>query len=1358
MAVYPNTSNFKPTTVTDLSLKYDNDVTFSTILGGVFTTSSNNTFNTKIFKAFTYTGWLQTATTDDIFKVFHDVPGSGYIQDVSDPGNNVLNIYSGSTAIDRGFVAPHSGLFRFSLREKGYAIGNPIDKKGGFLSFQIAAYPSSSITEGTYSGTNRVLYETSQIPLIYTSSRYNYKLKTQGNSINSIQYSDTGDFQLSTIGTPLPFNTKTQDNANLFSSSFYSVDGSSHYLTPVPRSGSYSFDVRIEGSANITTLVTTPTGYQGTFTTPNKTITATLILKKRDSGGTFTEEYTETQNITVGGVSITDPNPGANPFTDISNFDLDSIFDVTDFSIDLDENESLIAFIKLTTPNGSGTQTFTETIGGIPGFSLQLTNNFFRLNNTSFLKLDSYTPSSENIQYIDYLIEEDNIELSLTKGDALTVFGRVQAIVSESGVQYPNSSIEGTTLPGMEISDIYLSTDNYFKGTFASTNNFSSGPYLGQPNTDGRDHYQPIEGSFLVDVSDIQASVTHPVLVTIPLHGFTKYVHLPLQETKQFNRPNNRRFLNNSVEIQLSTFSNKDQGLFSTGKLHPTHEVLQANFMHLNRDSFVTTHNSALLARFDNFGQGYTNEDLVENFPYLEGVGVFEFDDITTDTGSINNIYEGGSITGMPEGAQIKPQIFMTVGQNPFTKDNELVVFASPSCHPTQQQFYSSVEYTGTNPLNSTTEGAPGLFGWFKNYNFYTGSLAYDISNATDSIEFILTEHGFLNLNSAQFAGTNFTTVEGSIVGYPKAPTSLPIYFDRVVYDPSSNWYTSSESPAQNLFIPPNTTSPSLPDKSIYGNLRGPDVYPFVRNYYEVPEDGFYTISYNLNLIAEAAGGYGGVAGFDGRDIVRFLNFNNNTMNEFLGASYPLAYSSYYDGPLAGGAYNFKLNNSANTLYGKIVRVPTTVKVTGDVPQNPRTLFTSSLFRTDDYIGTHVMPIGLDYYGVNIGIGTAYVNNDGVSISMIGLGSTPDQDVFITNTGLVQNTDTLPQTDLIWESHYSSTPLLNPQYTANDFDSPTLYQDYLNALNPQGSFSSEHSSIRWYYSGQCQELYFYNENNQLTVATYDDFFGNESLEPTTYQQSFLELLMRDLDLSPEEVLYGLQDGFSSVIGNGFYIDNSSLTLTAADGTIAFQDLGDGQFYTEDPSLLNVNSLLSGLDNWNVDVGENDGVIWIDDSDGIDETELNAIVNAVNEKLDLYAWAFRTPGTGTPNSWFFPDMIYGDQFTAVSPPPENYPPERVSLPINDKKAVYLYKGDRIHLEVGLGPILPSGSYNWNDAENIYGNTGPYSKLSSVGRIYVGPESFLSIAPIKGGTALQPHLQFVLTGNNSNTIVKGTYKFF
>lgn len=1357
MAVYPNTSNFKPTTVTDLSLKYDNDVTFSTMLGGVFTTSSNNTFNTKIFKAFTYTGWLQTSTTDDTFKVFHDVPGSGYIQDVSDPGNNVLNIYSGSTAIDRGFIAPHSGLFRFSLREKGYAIGNPVNRKGGFLSFQIAAYPSSSITEGTYSGTNRVLYETPQIPLVYTSSRYNYKLKTKGNSIDSIQYSDTGDFQLSTTGTPLPFNTKTQDNANLFSASFYSVDGSYHYLIPVPRSGSYTFDVRVEGSANITTTVTTPTGYQGTFTTPNKTITATLILKKRDSGGIFTEEYTETKNITVGGVSITDPNPGANPFTDISNFDLNSIFDVTDFSIDLDENESLLAFIKLTTPNGSGTQTFIETIGGIPGFSLQLTNNFFRLNDTSFLKLNSYTPSSGNEQYIDYLIEEDNIELSLTEGDALTVFGRVQAIVSESGPQQPNSYLEGTTLPGMEISDIYLSTDNYFKGTLASTNNFSSGPYLGQPNADGRDHYQPIEGSFLVDVSDIQASVTHPVLVTIPLHGFTKYVHLPLQETKQFNRPNNRRFLNNSVEIQLSTFSNKDQGLFSSGRLHPTHEVLEANFMHLSRDSFITTHNSALLARFDSFGQGYTNEDLVENFPYLEGVGVFEFDDITTDTGSINNIYEGGSITDMPEGAHIKPQIFMTVGQNPFTQDNELVVFADPSFNPTQEQFFDSVDYDPAyeTPLNSTTEGAPGQFGWFKNYNFYTGSLAYDNANVVDTIEYILTDGGFLNLDSAQFAGTNYTTVEGSIVGYPKAPTSLPIYFDRVEYDPSSNWHTSSESPAQNYTVPVGTTTPSNPDKSTYGNLRGPDVYPFVRNYYEVPEDGFYAIGFNLNLMVEAAGGYGGVAGFDGRDIVRFLNFNSNTMNA--GSGYNLSYSDYYDGYYSNNIARFKDSGSANTLYGKVVRVPTSVKVTGDVPQNPRTIFTSSLFRTDDYVNTQVMPIGLDYYGVPLGFGTAYVNNYGIWVSMVGFGPTPDQEVFITNTGIISNTEGLPNTNITWESHYSSTPLLNPQYTADDFDSPDLYQDYLNALNPQGSFSSQHSMIRWVYNGQCQELYYYNEDDQLTVATYDDFFGNESQEPTTYQQNLLETLMRDLDLSPEEVIYGLQEGFSSIIGNNFYINDSNLTLTLADGTIVFQDLGDGQFYTETPTLVNVNSLLSGLDNWGTDVDEDDGVI-IDDSDGIDEEELAAIINGVNDKLERYAWAFRTPGTGITNSLLLPDMIFGEQYAAGSVPPENYPPERVSMPVSAKKAVYLYQGDRIHLEVGLGPILPSGSYDWNDAEDLSGNTGQYNRLSSVGRIYVGPESFLSIAPIKGGTALQPHLQFVLTGNNSNTIVKGTYKFF
>ena len=501
MAVYPNTSNFTPSTVTDLSLKYDNDVTFSTVPGGIFSEEENDNINVYLFKAYNFSAPEQVSVIQWDFRKFKDVP-NGYVQEISDPNNNFQNIYNGSDIIDRAFIAPYDGVFKFEIKEGGHITGNDaIQKKGGFLSFKLVSYPSHSIqSDGTYDGTKEVLYETPLTPLIFTSSRYNYELNPQSNN-QLFDYLDTGDFGLAGGGALLPFNNLLKDATKLYSGSgTYSSDGTSHYLAKVPRSGPYGFDIKIEGSANITTTVTTPSGFQGTFTTPNKTVTATLVIKKRDSETlSLSDEYTETKTITVGGVSINDPNPGDSVFTDTRNFDLNSIFDTTDINIELGENDSVLAYIKLETPNGSATQTFNETINGISGFNLQLTNNFFRLKDSSFFKLNSYTPEGTNGQYIDFLINEKDISLSLTEGDAVTVHGKVQHIVSQS-TTLPNSYIEGVTLPGLSITDVHITTNNFFKVTKAVDNPISSGEYLGQVNADGRNFYQPLEGSFIVDV------------------------------------------------------------------------------------------------------------------------------------------------------------------------------------------------------------------------------------------------------------------------------------------------------------------------------------------------------------------------------------------------------------------------------------------------------------------------------------------------------------------------------------------------------------------------------------------------------------------------------------------------------------------------------------------------------------------------------------------------------------------------------------------------------------------------------------------------------------------------------------------
>ena len=189
---YPNTSNFKPTTVTDLSLKYDNDVTLSDVQAGYWVSSSDENVHVRLFKEVIYN--IADAPEWN-FRVFKDIPGISYITEVSDPNNNFNNILGHNSLepnniIDRGFITPYSGLYTFELNQRGIITGDDaIEKKGGFISFKIVSYPSSSInsSSGLYDGSYNTIYETPLDLFIYTSSRYNFELNTKGNSINSIE-------------------------------------------------------------------------------------------------------------------------------------------------------------------------------------------------------------------------------------------------------------------------------------------------------------------------------------------------------------------------------------------------------------------------------------------------------------------------------------------------------------------------------------------------------------------------------------------------------------------------------------------------------------------------------------------------------------------------------------------------------------------------------------------------------------------------------------------------------------------------------------------------------------------------------------------------------------------------------------------------------------------------------------------------------------------------------------------------------------------------------------------------------------------------------------------------------------------
>ena len=1460
--VFPNTSNFKSTVFTDFTIKPDNDVTLSTIDGGeLITSSSDSTFHTKVFKAFTYTGWLQTVNTDDTFKVFHDVPGSGYIQDVSDPGNNVLNIYSGSTAIDRGFIAPYNGLFKFSLREKGYAIGNPVEKKGGFLSFQIVSYPSSSITESTYPGTNKVLYETSPTLLIYTSSRYNYELKTKGNSINSIQYSDTGDFQLSTIGTPLPFNTKTQDNANLFSASFYSVDESSHYLAPVPRSGSYTFDIKVEGSANITTEVTTPSGYQGTFITPNKTITATLILKKRDSGGSFTDEYTEAKDITVGGVSITDPNPGETTFSDISNFDLDSIFDVTDFSIDLDEGESLIAFIKLTTPNGSGTQTFTETIGGIPGFSLQLTNNFFRLNNTSFFKLNSYTPSSENIQYIDYIIEEDNIELPLAKGDAISIFGRVQAIASASEVRYPNSHIEGTTLPGMEISDIYLSTDNFFKCTQGLNNFYNSGQYIGQPKKDGHYHYQPIYGSFYVDLSGINATPSHPVKVQIPLHGIDKYSDLFYinQVSGSLNSPNNRRFLNHSLEINLTTTQNHSTGLFGVDQLFSTNATHECNFFHWGNDISNLTYNSALVTRFDQIGTGFTSEDINSGFSPPDGdiVNISDILEVNFNNGSLFGIYEGGAnidTSDIPEGSLFSPRVVLIKEKNFKTKGKSVIVQPALALYDPD----GDGSFGGDAPTGSLTPGLlhinymantnwqSGLF-WtdraavptyrtiaypgFKRYEFFhyenkETKLVYDappgspdvIENTTRPIRVTIPMNNgvavytqaeaqadvwndivenyapFLNstnTNDVDYSALDPGVVDGMVSGllynpvyidldhpdYEDYPPTITPYLDRIRVqgydngDPNTGtplWNTASNSPVNYHSNDINA-----------GNKMGPDTYHNVQNYYTIPETGFYNVTYLFDLIVSSFGG--DVAYLSSPTYFAGSRLPNNQA-EVMFNKHPIPYDPEVHGTDKLAHYETIGGHSANTMYGVIKRTPNpdyygAPIIPGDAAGVPRIVATSSLSlvtKLDQIRNVNVFnntgftrfsgfidDFGREQWGTfHLGIGNSSgleqdaiiegwanwerdvwdLNSDQLlSLEQIQCILVPDW-VYYLNDGstvLIQVNPLYGELPEVGTGPFGDVPSLtgNVNFSTNYLlpllDAPlvedrTGFTSFLGALNQMLEEVQDIQDLQ----AQAEAL----QNVDLgPLARYIRQGWSVDTQYNDVGQFIYEMYFGVNEAGEITNLDSTAEGFNNFIGQ-----LNELQLNQTSG---------GEYYFSVPDDWNG----SDFENWvketsrQVDEGNRVtitfGNLSSTNTDNVFGTSFRGVVNA-----DLR-------GSVLVNSF----NQQWDQLTGGI-----YAESLGAAVVNDNKNIFFVKGDRVHVEIAVGPIMhENGTLPWfqtNTPSPDLSIVGEYKKIGSVTGCYVLDSSMLGITPISSyDSELTPHLEFIVT-NDTNTIVKGTYKHY
>ncbi len=1465
---FPNTSDFNPKVYTDFSIKADNDLTLSTIgANGTFTSSSTNTINVKIFKAFNY--------NTGSFQVFKDVP-NGYVQEISDLGSNFINLYSGSNVIDYAFVAPHNGLFTFSLRQKGHAIGTPEEKKGSFLRYKLRKYLSSSVNNHSFSGARNV-YETSLHPLIYTSSRYNYTLETKGNSIKSIDYSDTGDFQLSTIGTPLPFNTLTQNNSNTYESLLYTIDGSSHEIAKVPRSGSYRFNIKIEGSANITTDIITPSGFQGTFTTPNKTITATLIIKKRDTSGNFTNQYTETKDITVGGVSITDPNPGDTSFTDTRQFNLDSIFDTTGINIELNENESALAFIKLTTPNNLGSQAFSENINGIPGFGLTLTNNFFRLKDTSFLKLNSYTPLSGEDQFINFLIQEDNIEIPLRQGEAISLIGETTKITSSSINNFivPNNAIDGTTIVSNNITDIRLSTDNFFKVTQALTNNYNSNQHISSVKQDGHSHYQPIYGSFYVDLSDVNATPSTPVRVQIPLHGINKYSDLPFlnQVSGSLTTPNSRRFLNHSVEVNLTTTQNHTgSGIFNTPDYwQNTNATHECNFIHWGDDPSHILYNSALVTRFDRIGTGFTSEDINSTFSPPDGdiVNTEDLLNINFNNNSLFGIYEGGAdidTSDIPSGSLFSPRIVLLNEQNFSTVGMPVIVQPAPALFDPD----GDLSLGGTALTGSLTPGrlhikriAEGNWGWvitptetgdfanngasvlwwndrpaaqpsmaspgFKRYQFFHNDnketkLVFDappgfpdtIENVSRPIRLtaplnsgvatyvsaetdaeiwldLLNVYGSLfdssNTNDVDYSSLDPDIVEdmGNSVtynpffidldhsdydGYP--PTIAP-YLDRIRVqgydngDPTTGtplWVTASNSPVNFNGNDINA-----------GNKTGPDTAHNVQNYYTIPETGFYNVTYLFDLIVSSLGGD---LAYNASPTYYPSSRQNTIMTEVMFSRHPIKYDAATHGADRIAHYETISGHAANTLYGVIKRTPDpdytgNAIIPGDTAGVPRIVVTSSLSLVTklDKVRT------IDTFN-NTGFTrfNGYIDDFGreqwnTFHLGVGQGSGLQEQAAIVDNWANWNRD-------IWD--LNSNTLLSLQAVV-DLAPDWVYFDELGQtiliqINPL------YGPLPTFGEGPFGTLPTVTANTSYTTDFLLPILNTPVVEDNTGFTSFVGALDQMLtevsniqDLQEQAAASQLVDagpiaryirqywdigddfeGVSNFLHDQFFNSNnsndssqvgSSLDFNAWIGAASQLDLNEtpnGEYYFTPPE----NWTGADFEAWLVGATHN-------------IKESNVTIN--------FGTNGSTDEDGIPGvQWrgeFFNDLrssILVNTFNSIYDSlTSGYIPEAMgAASVSDNKNVFFVKGDRVHVEIGLGPIQhENGDLPWYQTNTPAPNTpitGSYKRISSVGGCYVMESSMLGITPISFyNSELTPHLEFIVT-NDTNTIVKGTYKHY
>lgn len=707
--IFPNTSDFKPRTFTDFSLQTDNDVSLSTktLTGEIFTTPTD-TIYTRLSKGYTrtynpntdtlynalgsaYSGWITGSNAGDncdfTYEIFKEVPSPTYIQEVSDTNNNfrLITKWTGSEnpdgglelsdeTIGRGFIAPYNGLYTFNITAEGETknISNE-DRKGGYLNLKLIKYLQSNLNNPNVPTDPQIIFETLPTPIILTSSQYNFKQVPLTTKLKD--YVDTEEYSIFNIFYhPVPLTSFAQNNANL-PTKIVNVNGIPSTRVPIPHSGSYTFDIKVGGQASVETQLTTPTGYQGDYTTENETFVVKLQLNiSRQNSSTVDTIELGSQEINIGGVNFTDPSPSPQTFTKSELFDLIEPFSISDLELDLDTGDAIYLSINVL---ASSNDTHREYYGQGIGFLVRLTSEFFRVSSDSFLKLKNYEAYNQNDRSVYFNLSEDNIEIPLREGDAVTFGLRLRGIRK---INAPDTTgIGGPLVPGtfeeghQNIQSIKLySSSLYHPGTNfkvnqALNNPFLSGQYSGQPASKGdKGHYQPIYGSFYVDLSEVEAIESHPVKVQIPLYGIDKFSPNETLFTNSSNRlnPTSRRFLNNSIEINLTTTQNNSTNILGIDQLTSTNATHGCNFFHWGDGYSSMFYNSALITRFDRIGSGFTDENINDLSESLNEDIINISDIITVDfgEGSLFGIYEGGAdidTSNIPEGALYSPRIVM---------------------------------------------------------------------------------------------------------------------------------------------------------------------------------------------------------------------------------------------------------------------------------------------------------------------------------------------------------------------------------------------------------------------------------------------------------------------------------------------------------------------------------------------------------------------------------------------------------------------------------------------------------------------------------------------------------------------------